>query len=451
VIHDTVVVGAGVGGLAAAIRLAERGRTVVVVDPAPRVGGLAGGFEVGGSSVERYYHHIFRSDTTIQRWIGDLGLGSRLDWLPASMGFYAGGRLLRFGTPASLLRFPLLSLQDRVRLGLRVRELSRVDSPAQFEHIAAVDWLRARASLAEMRVFWMPLLRAKFGNDADRVSMAWLWARFRARVGGGSILGQERLGYLRGGFQQLGDAMAERARSLGVELRLGARVEGVEVEAGAIRAVATDSGRLETQSVVWTPSLNAVARVIPELPESVRDACASIAYHSAIVVVVELAASAIPYYWVTIGDSGLPFTVAVEHTRLVSPTDYGGRSIVYLGRYAPVDDPVTQLPDEILCRRFLEAAGYAFGAALREPLAAHVFRAPGAQPIVPPGWGRARPPVDSGIDGLVLANMAQIYPWDRGMNYSLALGESAAEALLRRDGGSTVARTAPGPAGARRT
>src|SRR6202043_70433 len=102
--------------------------------------------------------------------------------------------------PAALLRFPLLSVTDRIRLGLRIRELSEADSSAAFEHITAVDWIRARASLSEMRVFWMPLLRAKFGNDADRVSMAWLWARFRARVGGGSILERERLGSIGGGF-----------------------------------------------------------------------------------------------------------------------------------------------------------------------------------------------------------------------------------------------------------
>jgi hypothetical protein len=29
----------------------------------------------------------------------------------------------------------------------------------------------------------------------------------------------------------------------------------------------------------------------------------------------------------------------------------------------------------------------------------------------------------------MVANMAQIYPWDRGINYSIELGESAAAAM----------------------
>ena len=439
---DAVVVGAGVAGLASAIRLAEHGVSVAVVDPASQAGGLAGGFEVGGGSVERYYHHLFRSDVVAQRWVAELGLGHRLEWRTATMGFYAGGRLFPFGTPASLLRFPLLGMPDRVRLGARIRQLSAVPSPDEFEQITAVEWLRARASTAELRVFWMPLLHAKFGLDADRVSMAWLWARFRARAGGQSLVERERLGYLRGGFQQLGDAMVERARAAGADIRLGERVESIAVVDGSVTGLRTSSGDIAARGVIWTPSLNVAARMVPDMPDDVRNACASVAYHSAVVVVVELPAPVLPCYWVTIGDSALPFTVAVEHTRFVPAADYGGRTVVYLGRYARPDDPVMALPDEALLRRFLEAAAYAFSPAFREPLAAHAFRAPGAQPIVPPGWSRNRPPMHSGVGGLVLANMAQIYPWDRGINYSVSLGEQAATELIadletRPDGQAT--------------
>jgi protoporphyrinogen oxidase len=428
-----VVVGAGVGGLAAAIRLGERGHDVTVIDPAPVVGGLAGGFRLGGSSVERYYHHVFRSDTVAQKWITDLGLGGRLEFRPATMGFYAGGCLHSFGTPASLLRFPLLSPRDRIRLGLRIRELASEPTPAPYEHLPAVEWLRHRASLAEMRVFWMPLLRAKFGRDAEKVSMAWLWARFRARVGG-PTLGRERLGYLRGGFQQLGDRMAERVRELGADIRLKTRVEGIDVVDGAVTTVRTSDGVITPDAVVWTPSLNALARLVPDLPTPLRDSYAGIVYHSAVVMVVELARSVLPCYWVTIGDSSLPFTVAVEHTRFIPAGDYGGRTIVYLGRYAPADDPVMLQDEEVIRKQFLDAAAVAFDPMFRAPLASHLFRAPGAQPIVPPGWSDSRPPLRSGIAGLVLANMAQIYPWDRGVNYSLELGEEAAAATLEELG-----------------
>lgn len=422
------VVGAGVAGLAAAVRLAERGHVVQVFDPAPAPGGLASGFSVAGTSVERYYHHLFRSDRVAQRWIADLGLGDRLWWLPATMGFYSGGRLYPFGTPWSVLRFSPLPPSDRIRLGLRIRRLSSTSEWDAFEEVTALDWLRRHASATELEVFWRPLLGAKFGRDLDQVSMAWLWARFRARVGG-SALRRERLGYLRGGFQQLADGLAQRAQALGATLHLGTAVRRLEVEGQRVVALTTAAGRHPVAAVVWTPSLGAVAHAVPQLDPELRTVCSGLRYHAAVVAVVELAASALPYYWTTIGDPSLPFTVAVEHTRLVGTRDYGGRTIVYLGRYVAAEDDLAQADDNTVLERFLEAAAAAFSPEFRRPLAAHLFRAPGAQPILPPGWERQRPPLRSGVRGLVLANMAQIYPWDRGINYSLELGERAAAAV----------------------
>jgi protoporphyrinogen oxidase len=435
------VVGAGVGGLAAATRLAEAGFAVTVFDPSPGPGGLAGGFSVGGGSVERFYHHVFRSDSTARQWIDELGLGDRLEFLPASMGFYSGGRLHPFGTPGTLLRFTPLPVADRLRLGLRIRALSTTADPAPFENITALEWLRRRASTAEVEVFWDPLLKAKFGADRDLVSMAWLWARFRARAGAAPGR-RERLGYIRGGFQQLGDAMAGRAQARGVGLRYQARVAAVEVENGAVTAVRlADGARLPLRGIVWTPALPALARAVPSLPDAYRQACAATRYHHAVVVVVELENSALPYYWVTVGDDNLPFTVAVEHTRLVPAGDYSGRTIVYLGRYAPPEDPLLALSDEEVARTFTGAAAAAFHPGFSSPLAVHVFRAPAAQPVVPPGWGAARPALASGVRGLVVANMAQIYPWDRGINYSIELGVSAAEAMLAEELESEPAAT----------
>jgi len=196
----------------------------------------------------------------------------------------------------------------------------------------------------------------------------------------------------------------------------------------AIRAAGQQDSRCD--AVVWTPSLRLLTRAVPELSSEYRERCLAIEYHHAVVVVLELPASVLPYYWVTVGDSRLPFTVAVEQTRLVEPSDYGGRTVVYLGRYAPPDDPLLAAPDDEITRTFVNAAAEAFSPGFRDYLAAHVFRAPAAQPIVPPGWQLRRPALRTGIQGLVAANMAQIYPWDRGINYSLSLGEDAAQAIL---------------------
>jgi hypothetical protein len=50
-----------------------------------------------------------------------------------------------------------------------------------------------------------------------------------------------------------------------------------------------------------------------------------------------------------------------------------------------------------------------------------LFRAPFAQPLVTLGYPDRLPPHDTPIPDLYLANMSQVYPQDRGQNYSIAM------------------------------
>ena len=76
--------GGGVLGLTAALRLAQRGHEVTVLERATVPGGLAGSFEVApGIWLEKFYHHLFRTDRRAIALIEELGLGRRLAVAPA--------------------------------------------------------------------------------------------------------------------------------------------------------------------------------------------------------------------------------------------------------------------------------------------------------------------------------------------------------------------------------
>ena len=70
------VLGGGAAGLTAAMRLARRGAHVTLIEKEHELGGLAAGFIVGdsGTYLEKFYHHLFRSDKEIQDLIEELGL-----------------------------------------------------------------------------------------------------------------------------------------------------------------------------------------------------------------------------------------------------------------------------------------------------------------------------------------------------------------------------------------
>src|SRR3954462_1759140 len=115
------VLGAGVAGLVAALRLTEAGHTVDVYERWPGLGGQAATLDVGqGHRLQGYYHHLFPSDRHITDLCAELGLEDDIAWVPSSMAFLRDGALWPFTTPKDLLRFTPLSFRDRIRMGLAV-------------------------------------------------------------------------------------------------------------------------------------------------------------------------------------------------------------------------------------------------------------------------------------------------------------------------------------------
>src|SRR5690349_22090151 len=48
-------------------------------------------------------------------------------------------------------------------------------------------------------------------------------------------------------------------------------------------------------------------------------------------------------YWLSITDPDYPFLAAVEHTNYIPASEYGGRHLLYLGNYLPIDRNSTRL------------------------------------------------------------------------------------------------------------
>ena len=129
-------------------------------------------------------------------------------------------------------------------------------------------------------------------------------------------------------------------------------------------------------------------------------------------------------YWIGINEPDLPFLAVVEHTNMVPAGEYGGRHLVYLGNYRAHDDPLFRLDTAAVIEAFtpgIRRINAAFDPAWIS--AAWSFSAPFAQPVVTPAFARTIPGFDTPLRGLHLANMFQVYPYDRGQNYSIALAE----------------------------
>ena len=63
-------------------------------------------------------------------------------------------------------------------------------------------------------------------------------------------------------------------------------------------------------------------------------------------------------------------------------------------------------------------------------IASELFKAPFAQPIIPRNYSKMIPPMETPLKNVFLANMEQVYPWDRGTNYAVQLGETVTKKIL---------------------
>ncbi len=438
------IIGGGVAGLAAAYDLTAQGHYAEVFEVAPFLGGQASTFPVGGGRLERGYHHLFVSDTSITELIHELGLGDKLAWLESKVGLFHDGRIWDFSTPMDLLRFKPLSLWDRFRVGLWTLRLQRTADYSKFEDITARDWLSKHMGRKAYEVLFEPLLRGKFGDHYDQVSMTWLWGKVRLRVASrGKTLQKERLGYPMGSFGEVIDALAGRVREQGGEVHTSSFVSQILIEDERATGLKVQLGResnpeqKEYDVVIATTPSYVFTRLVPPMPDDYQEMLTGVSYLSAVLLILELDRPLTQKYWINIApnpdtDGDMPFVGIIEHTNMIDKSLYGGRHIVYISNYPDRDNDLYKMePDELLelFVPHLRKLNPDFERSWVQNY--HHHRVDGAQPIIGRNYSQRIPPHRTPVNGLYLANTTQIFPEDRGTNYSIRMGRQVAQMVMQ--------------------
>jgi protoporphyrinogen oxidase len=440
------IVGAGVTGLVAGRELARRGYDVELFERWPDVAGQASAFDLGdGTYIERYYHHLFQSDREMIELHEEL-LPGALQWHRSSVGIYAHGRIWPFVSPRDLLGYSPLPFADRLRLGAGVLRLMRRSDWESMDDISAMEWLARVCGERAMRGVWLPLLLGKFGDDAPQVPLAWLWSKFvlrRGRKGKGAA--RELLGYPRGSFRAICVALAEEIKRQRGTIHLDREVVRIERDGdayllhcarpgayrGPVGSMPPDPSASFVADAVLLTTPVAVTAAVAEWPADYRRRLEQWTYRAAVVLLLELQRAFSKTYWVNVGESDIPFLGLVEHTNLVPPDWYGARYL-YVSNYVAPSDPLARMSTEELLRHYLAPLRHiAPGFGEHDILRYWSFREEAAQPVPRVGNRHRILPLETSRPGVFVANTTQIYPEDRGTNYSVRLGRTAAEAIDR--------------------
>jgi protoporphyrinogen oxidase len=427
------IIGAGYGGMSAAWDLRKAGHEVTIYESADYVGGLASGFKEPGWkwSVEKFYHHWFASDKHMLGMIEELGLSDKVLFPRPYTVMYHEGKFYPLDSVLKAILFPGLGWGiNKIRFGLVGLFLRLTTNWKELEKYTVDEWMRKWTGETVYKLMWEPLVIGKFGEKYyKQVNMAWMWARLHART--------TRLGTFEGGFQAFADAFAEKLRAAGVEIKLSAPVTHIQRNAGTGKFdLSTVDGAETADQVLVTLSPGVAAKMVPSLPKNYLEGLLRLKSMGAVVLTLSLKhqLSKEGYYWYNIPKSaGFPFLAVVEHTNFVSPENFGGEHIVYIGDYIEPEHEYFHLTKEELLEKFapsLKKFNPDFDPSWVNK--AWLYRTTYAQPVPLVNHSQNIPAIETPIEGLYFASMSQVYPWDRGTNFAVEIGRQAAGLMLAK-------------------
>ncbi|NLE26341.1 MAG: NAD(P)/FAD-dependent oxidoreductase [Clostridiaceae bacterium] len=428
---NIAIIGAGLTGMSAGLRLSQNGDKVTIYEKENSLGGLASAIRVGNETLDRFYHHIFVSDSEILDLIDELDLKYRLNWYEPKNAIYIDNYIHPFTSPLDLLCFKPLSIISRIRMGMMVLTSRFIKDYSPFESITAKEWIIKRSGQEVWQKVWEPLIKSKFDIDSNNISGTWIWNKLKLRGSSrGKSINKEMLGYLEGSFSVIIEKIAQKIIESGGNILLDNEVTRIIKNENGSFDIISNKNKASYDKVLFTCSPNLLAKILQGPDSNFKNSLNRISYKANLCLVLELTHSLSPYYWITVAQEDFPFVLIIEHTNLVGSKDYNSH-VVYLSRYLDVSDPLYSVSDQDIINEFIKGLKKVFPGINSDNIKnTTISRAQFSQPVIPLGYSKIIPDIKTPIEGLFLASMSQIYPEDRGLNYAVKLGQNAANEIL---------------------
>ncbi len=279
--RTVVVIGGGIAGLAAAVRLIQLGLKPIVLEKRPFLGGRAYSFidSDTGIEIDNGQHVFVGACDQFQQYIRDIGAwdqirlekrmglpvlkNGRLSWLRARR---LPGALANL---SALLGYKHLGMKGKLWIlwGLLSIRLTRLGTNSVHDNVTFEDWLRDHGQNDEtIQNFWNLIILPSLNDDISVVSAHTGIMLFKI-----ALLGQARnpaMGIPLVGLSALtGDNARVFIERHGGEIRTGVDVASLKVDAGRITGIVTTGGEaVYGEAVISAVPAAAMTPLIPGGP-----------------------------------------------------------------------------------------------------------------------------------------------------------------------------------------
>ncbi|HEX8932399.1 MAG TPA: FAD-dependent oxidoreductase [Patescibacteria group bacterium] len=428
---NIAIIGAGYTGLSAAYQLAKNGHHVTIFEKDAQPGGLAVGYQEKrwDWTLEKHYHHWFTNaneainhDQTIINLAKEIK-HEVLTGRPKTA-IYVDGEIFQFDSLKNVLLFPKLPWLDKLRMAIILGLIRYNPFWKPLEKINASKFLPKVMGEKAYKMIWEPQFINKFGRYAMDVSLAWFWARLASRT--------PTLAYPEGGFLKFATHLVSEIEKRGGMIHFNSEVIEVKDKQTVNLSYQSNKGKKQIayfDKIIFTVPSFLFLKTVPQLPTTYKKKFKNLKMLGATNLVLRLKN---PFfkdntYWLSVCDQTSPVMAIVEHTNFIDKKHYHDEHLVYLGNYLPTDDKNYQLTKEEQLKLFDPFLKTINPDYQKNLIDYNLFKTPFAQPVIPTNYSTTIPSMKTPLPNVFLANMEQVYPWDRGTSNAVALGEKVAQ------------------------
>ena len=430
------IIGGGMMGMTLALRLSQEGYSVTIFEAAKKVGGLTSSWQMDGVVWDRFYHVILMSDLNTRKILKEIGLEDDLRWVETKTGFYSDGKLYSMSNLIEFFKFPPINLIDKFRLGLTIFAASKIKDWQRLENIPVADWLQKWSGKRVFEKIWLPLLKAKLGDNYKSTSAAFIWSTiqrmYAARKSG---LKKEMFGYVSGGYEKVNDRFAKHLEGIGISIEYNSKVKSIKKTSDGKINITTQNSNEIFDEVISTLSSRESVKIAEELSDAEKKQHNDIKYLGVLCPSVLLKQPISPYYVTNITDSWPPFTGIIEMTALIDKSEIKGNQLIYLPKYVEPGDELFDKSDDELRNLFLGSLYKMYPHISEDDLlfwGVSKARVVFALPTI--NYSKKVPGVTTSLGNYYIINSAQIINGTLNVNETIQVAENKLKEILNHNG-----------------